>query len=1191
MNTIRQGHSIIPSVYEELTGIGKDQPLEHGLFLLDMPTGSGKSWACIAVAKKYLQGEYPFNGKIWLISNQNKNLDDFVRELVPLGALRLKDQVSTVQDFFEKYPDYTGSVRSCQCLADHDAVPYLTELLDKMKEGVLQFGSSSSKAFDQYIREEVVGKNLMAVKRKLGSIISSNIKDKVWSRTKIVETLKEEIPWSLDLFPDCKIDEAKVIICTYKKLIHAQKSFPVGSQYLWEICNGDILMMDEFETSKNDFLDYSIDISLKNGYDVVKSFINIRHNLISRTQPESIYAGKPFHRGIKKTKILDDVKNRFNKIYKDFQLGKNLKTSEGQKERSYSNVIFSNQSIQLESKVSFLRYEKDRNYIDYKEHGTEDTVASLVYEISSAIYDFAKTIQYDFLPDYHESAESDLTAYYDDLKSLYNTFGFDEECMSYLLMQNKIVDLKRELGIGIDKGLDSIYDSFPAMSYRIFENNTDNREITVIKDYNVSYSPESWIVALAYKNMVLGLSATSRIDSIFLNYDLGFFRDKGILREIPFNIVMELEKEFDKRYDYNNNGLVNITVDVLGKAFDGVEKEHFLKQEALKKEYAGILTDADIEQPDIRKIIISDDNEYAMIQWHRLISSIHCYLSNGGFAMLALTNKRHFEVEEKKAAIRMIIDRMKTNLDVNDEICVEFLFTDNFDEAFATIRDNKLNKGIRTIVFSNIEAVARGVNLIYSVMPENEHRTVIVDHLNEHDVTDAGYLKTCFDYMYIEHKTYVGPQYDQCETPTKTQRSFLSFAYGIATMFDHRDDSEITFRQIEQYLRTSLNLGSSMQRNPYRRYISTAPSYYKAFYIYLAQIVGRITRTPRRTKHTRIILDDEWSLTDFDYINKGNWVIPELREIKKALEQYSPIKAVQPHSYATAQRNAMKLSSDYRRINYVVRTEAYRAEEYKNRLSELNNYILTHVTGSYVDDMVFNPYAQLTLMELPSGLREYYFVKSWHNEHRRVERFDIYDYPALIGKDKSYFTCSLKAMRDKLNAVLGLPGVLERFKENGWQTVIPMPAEDPNGKTFILNPEAYMKWEGLLGEIVFEEYCKQHGITLDPLPDNIFELADYIISGKLAIDIKFWSWDINEPGMKDHICKKFAELEEAGVKALILINLFPITGTEKFVAQRICGQDKNIFSFSCLANKMEQGNTWNVTAFQKLKSAINLYTK
>ena len=387
---------------------------------------------------------------------------------------------------------------------------------------------TNSKDFNQYIREEVVGKNLMAVKKKLGAIISSNIKRKFWSRAKIIETLKVEIPWSIDLFPDCKIDESKVIICTYKKFIKAQKSFPIGSQYLWELCNDDIIMMDEFETSKNDFLDYSIDISLKNGYDVVKSFVNIRHNLVTRTQPESIYAGVLSHRGTEKAKILKDIKDRFNKIYNEFQLQKNLKSIDDQKEKEFSNIIFSNQSIQLESQVSFLKYEKDRNYIVYKDQGTEDTVASLVYEVSSAIHDFAKTIQYDFLPDYHEVAQSEMTAYYDDLKSLYNTFGFDEECMSYLLMQNKIIDLKRELGIGKDKGLDSIYDSFPAMSYRIFENNPDNKEITVIRDYNVSYSPESWIVALAYKNMVLGLSATSREDSVFINYDLGFFRDKGV---------------------------------------------------------------------------------------------------------------------------------------------------------------------------------------------------------------------------------------------------------------------------------------------------------------------------------------------------------------------------------------------------------------------------------------------------------------------------------------------------------------------------------------------------------------------------------------------------------------------------------------------------------------------------------------
>ena len=252
-------------MYEELIGIANKEPLNKGLYLLDLPTGSGKTWACIAVARKHLRGEYPFTGKIWLVSNQNKNLEDFVNELVPLGALRLKDQVSTVQDFYKDHPDFVGDVRSCQCLADPGTTPYLIDLLTKMKEGVDQFSQNNSKDFRQYIREEVVGKNLLAIKKKLASLIRSHIKEKKWSRAKLVEILKKEIPWSIDLFPDSKIDESRVIICTYKKLITAQKSFPVGSQFLWELCEDDILMFDEFETSKSDFLDYSIDISLRNG--------------------------------------------------------------------------------------------------------------------------------------------------------------------------------------------------------------------------------------------------------------------------------------------------------------------------------------------------------------------------------------------------------------------------------------------------------------------------------------------------------------------------------------------------------------------------------------------------------------------------------------------------------------------------------------------------------------------------------------------------------------------------------------------------------------------------------------------------------------------------------------------------------------------------------------------------------------
>lgn len=1197
--SIRFGHSIIPSVYEKLSAVGKDHQYEHGLYLLDMPTGSGKSFACSVVAKRLLQGEYPFNRKIWLISNQNKNLEDFVKELEPFGALRLKDQVSTVQDFFEKHPDYVGEVRSCPCIAEYECTTYIIDLLSSMKEGVDQFNrNNTSKQFQKYIREDIVQKNIHAVKIKIGEIISLNIGKKNWSRPRLLETLKVEIPWCVDLFPDIKINESKVIICTYTKFIKAQKSFPLGNQYLWELCNDDIIMMDEFETSKSDFLNYSIEISMNNGYDIVSSFTNIRNCLVSKIQPDSIYARKPFHKDKSKREILYNIKLQFNKIYEEFQFHKNIKTKEDKNLKGFNNVIFSNQSIQLEANTAYLKFEEDRNYIVYNKDGeTKYTVASLVFEASSAIYDFAKTIQYNFLPDYHEAFDGDLSSYYDDLESLYKTFGFDDECISYLLMQNKIIDLKRELGIGKDKGVDSLYDTFPAMSYRIFENIPNNKEITVIRDYNVSYSPESWIVALAYKNIVLGLSATSRVDSVFINYDLGFFRDKGILREVPFEIMAAMEEEFEKRYDYNGNGLIDITVNILGKGFTDVGKEYFEKIEALKEQYKGIFTDGDITDPTINNFILAGGDNYAMKQWYRIISAIHCYLVNGGFAMLALTNKKHFSDDKKKGDIVYIVNRMKENLGITEDIWVEFLFTDKFDENFSKLREEKLDKGIRTIVLSNIEAVARGVNLTYTVRPENIDKTVIVDYLNEYDNTDPKFMDTCFDFLYIEHKTYVGPQYKQTLDPYETRKSFLSFSYGIATMFDHRDCSEITFKEAEAYLRLSLLIGTSLgdfdkkKYNKYRKCISQSPSFSKALYIYLAQIVGRITRTPRRARHTCIILDDEWAQTDFDYITQGNWVVPELRVIKDALEKYKPFKVDGYHSYATAQRNAMRLSNEYREINRVIRTDILRAKEYKNRLAELNDYILKHIAGIYTDDMTSDPNAQFVLMELPEGTDGYSFTKGWHNEYRRVERFEIFESKFADGKEKTVFTCSLKSMGEKLEEILRLPGVKDRFIRQGWQTVLPKAKDLEDGKRYILNPEAFMKWEGLLGEIAFEEFCKQHGIKTEPFIDELFELADFSVNGNIAIDIKNWQWDINENGLINYISNKYDILADAGYKALILINLFPTAGNARFEARRIkdCGENRNVFSFTNFADISTNSADWSIESFETLKRAINRY--
>ena len=72
---------------------------------------------------------------------------------------------------------------------------------------------------------------------------------------------------------------------------------------------------------------------------------------------------------------------------------------------------------------------------------------------------------------------------------------------------------------------------------------------------------------------------------------------------------------------------------------------------------------------------------------------------------------------------------------------------------------------------------------------------------------------------------------------------------------------------------------------------------------------------------------------------------------------------------------------------------------------------------------------------------------------------------------------------------------------------------------------------------------------------------------------------------------QFDVLKDAGFNALILINLFPVDECVKFDGQRICGKDKNIFSFSCLANKTDKGNVWNTEAFRKIKKAIEYFSK
>lgn len=68
-------------------------------------------------------------------------------------------------------------------------------------------------------------------------------------------------------------------------------------------------------------------------------------------------------------------------------------------------------------------------------------------------------------------------------------------------------------------------------------------------------------------------------------------------------------------------------------------------------------------------------------------------------------------------------------------------------------------------------------------------------------------------------------------------------------------------------------------------------------------------------------------------------------------------------------------------------------------------------------------------------------------------------------------------------------------------------------------------------------------------------------------------------------------LADAGYKALILVNLFLMTGNTKFRAGKIkdCGEDRNVFSFTNIADAGADGSDWNIESFKVLKRTIDHY--
>ena len=272
---------------------------DKGLFLLDTPTGFGKTTAVVKLIRRFLAGDPSFVGikRVFFVTNLITNLpyDELLSGLnAQERALCLRAKATAdyvIERFNEKIITSleVRKSRECQKLkSDIDLYNYLKSQLQDADKGR---------------KQEVLRKSIERTKQQISTdseVTFRNLIKRLYFLDKSLQERKEFIKnneWFRILYPICEIEKYKVIFLTTKKFVSPLYTFMRMPFYAYNdfITEKSLVFIDEFDSTKQMVLDGIIEDSLKNSIDVVSLFLSLHFALQNFIFPKKLLQTSEYH--------------------------------------------------------------------------------------------------------------------------------------------------------------------------------------------------------------------------------------------------------------------------------------------------------------------------------------------------------------------------------------------------------------------------------------------------------------------------------------------------------------------------------------------------------------------------------------------------------------------------------------------------------------------------------------------------------------------------------------------------------------------------------------------------------------------------------------------------------------------------------------------------------------------------------
>lgn len=518
---------------------------QNGLYLMDMPTGFGKTYNVIKYIFDASTKEDNKDKRFFFITTLKKNLP--IRELEE----RFRE-AGKIELFKEKFLFIDSNV---DCVIEHfteetkKAIPFDIAKTDEYREFArnveyLQNAETRAelKAFASSIADNLRMKTEPAFRRTVQTLLTKEFST-VEKRIYAIKTDKRW-QWLGTLYPAVFTNDRQIIFMSVDKFLSRNTTIvePSYMFYNSDIINNAIIFIDEFDQTKDTLLKNIIQNGLRDKIDYVELFSSIYSSLNTNSFPAALTTPSQKRMGGKYADqsldgILNGIREKAETIYNSFSLQYSHRTTDTTESASH-NFLFQDHQFHsvLDGGKAFITTHSDSkqriNAISFsKEKPANDNnnIQVLLGKLRGFISWFLGGINILAINYMERKIEQrkdgdDEFTFESAVRSVLSLFRLNDEYIDYLTAQILISSHKTKGDIEPSEFDRSFYEN--GFRFYAFEDDSTHDMQSKIMMCSFQNTPEKTLLRFCEKAKVIGISATATIETVVGNYDLEYLKAK-----------------------------------------------------------------------------------------------------------------------------------------------------------------------------------------------------------------------------------------------------------------------------------------------------------------------------------------------------------------------------------------------------------------------------------------------------------------------------------------------------------------------------------------------------------------------------------------------------------------------------------------------------------------------------------------